>query len=399
MSLAQNRYSPLYFLASLGAGGLAVTFFMWLMFWVPHPNQPVPIFENNFAVLTTGSILQQAMVLGAMAGIAVFGFLNIKLLIWNLGRFSAFRAAASYSDFAASNAGSQVLALPLALAMTVNVGFLLGLTFVPGLWSIVEYLFPAAMAAFLMIGILAFRMIADFLKARFANGGFKCATNNSFAQVLPAFALSMIGVGLAAPAAMSNLQLTAGVSIILGTFFITAALLIAFVAAILGLRSIMENGLNVEAAPTLMVIIPLITVVSIAMMRISHGLHVHFDIHGGAGETFTFLTRMLSIEVLIALFGIMALASVGYLGRFINGTEASAGSYALVCPGVAMSVLGHFWINKGLVATGMIAKFGAAYWVLSALALGLQFGMIALVLILARKHFAKNSAAALAPAE
>ncbi len=74
----------------------------------------------------------------------------------------------------------------------------------------------------------------------------------------------------------------------------------------------------------------------------------HF-IHGGAGETFTFLTRMLSIE--------------------------------------------------GLVATGMIAKFGAAYWVLSALALGLQFAMIALVLILARKHFAKNSAAALAPAE
>ena len=85
MSLAQNRYSPLYFLASLGAGGLAVTFFMWLMFWVPHPDQPVPIFENNFAVLTTGSILQQAMVLGAMAGIAVFEFLNIKLLIWNLG--------------------------------------------------------------------------------------------------------------------------------------------------------------------------------------------------------------------------------------------------------------------------------------------------------------------------
>jgi len=71
----------------------------------------------------------------------------------------------------------------------------------------------------------------------------------------------------------------------------------------------------------------------------------HF-IHGGAGETFTFLTRMLSIEVLIALFGIMALTSVGYLGRFINGTEASAGSYALVCPGVAMSVLGHFWITK-----------------------------------------------------
>ena len=34
---ADQSYSPLYFLASLGAGGLAVTFFMYLMFWVPHP--------------------------------------------------------------------------------------------------------------------------------------------------------------------------------------------------------------------------------------------------------------------------------------------------------------------------------------------------------------------------
>jgi hypothetical protein len=49
MPHAARNYSPLYFLASLGAGGLAVTFFMWLMFWVPHPEQPVPIFENNWA--------------------------------------------------------------------------------------------------------------------------------------------------------------------------------------------------------------------------------------------------------------------------------------------------------------------------------------------------------------
>ena len=39
-SHAARAYSPLYFLASLGAGGLAVTFFMYLMFWVPHPGQP-----------------------------------------------------------------------------------------------------------------------------------------------------------------------------------------------------------------------------------------------------------------------------------------------------------------------------------------------------------------------
>jgi hypothetical protein len=204
MPHAARNYSPLYFLASLGAGGLAVTFFMWLMFWVPHPDQPVPIFENNWAVLTGGTLLQQAMVLGAMAGIAVFAYLNIKLLVFNLRKFAAFRRSESYEAFADSNAGSQVLAMPLALAMSVNVGFILGLTFVPGLWNIVEYMFPAAMVAFLAIGVIAFRELGHFVGARLHKGGFNCAANNSFAQMLPAFALAMIGVGLAAPAAMST---------------------------------------------------------------------------------------------------------------------------------------------------------------------------------------------------
>ncbi len=52
----------------------------------------------------------------------------------------------------------------------------------------------------------------------------------------------------------------------------------------------------------------------------------------------------------------------------------------------------QFWINKGLVGAGLIAKFGAAYWALSAVTLALQVAMIALVLILNRKHFAAPKA-------
>jgi len=43
--------------------------------------------------------------------------------------------------------------------------------------------------------------------------------------------------------------------------------------------------------------------------------------------------------------------------RFINGRDASAGSYALVCPGVALAVMIHFWLNRGLVDAGLIDSF------------------------------------------
>ena len=394
MTLAANRYSPLYFLASVGAGGLTVTFFMWLMFWVPHTGRPVPIFEDNWAVLTGGTLAQQAMVLGAWAGIAIFGFLNLKLLAFNLGRFAAFRRSDAYEAFAKSNAGSQVLALPLALAMSVNAAFILGLTFVPGLWSIVEYLFPVAMAAFLAIGWLAFRELGHFIKERLHSGGFDCSANNSFAQMLPAFALAMTGVGLAAPAAMTLVPVVAGVSIVLSTFFITAAIILALIVMVMSVRPMLEHGVNVEAAPTLMVMIPLMTVIGIAILRQNHGLHVSFEAHGTAADTLVLLTRFLSIEVIFALFGLAVLSRVGYVARFVTGSETSAGSYALVCPGVALSVMTHFWLNKGLVAAGIVAKYSVAYWAISGVAVAFQFAMIVLVWMLARKHFKPVSGAA-----
>ena len=61
-----DKYSPLYFLASLGTGGLAVTFFMYLMFWVEHPGQPVPIFEDIASAFATGGLAQQAIILIAV---------------------------------------------------------------------------------------------------------------------------------------------------------------------------------------------------------------------------------------------------------------------------------------------------------------------------------------------
>lgn len=165
-----DTYSPMYFLSSLGAGGLSVTFFMWLMFWVPHPGRPVPIFEDILAAFQTGSPLTQAMILGALAGIALFVVLNLKSLIWNLSHFSAWKRTEAYQKFLKTNAQSQLMALPLALAMSVNGLFIAGLVFVPGLWNVVEYLFPLALTAFVAIAVLAFRLYGDFLGASRSKG-------------------------------------------------------------------------------------------------------------------------------------------------------------------------------------------------------------------------------------
>ena len=388
-----DSWSPLYFLASVGAGGISVTFFMYLMHWVPHPGRTVPIFEDITAALALGDTALTAAITVALLGIAIFGALNLSLLIWNLRKMRGFWASEKGQALANSNAQTQMMALPLALAMSINGGFILGLVFVPGLWSVIEYLFPLAMVAFLAVGWLAFKQLGQFIARVTASGGFDCAKNNSFGQMLPAFALAMTGVGLAAPAALSANATVAGIALILSSFFLIAASVIVLVGFVLGMRSIMENGVAAEQAPTLMMIVPITTILGILLLRQAHGLEVSFGVHMDGAEKMMLLTRLLSVEVLFALFGLTVLGATGYVRRFLTGDAISPGNYALVCPPVAMSVLTHFWINTGLVGAGLIEKFGTAYWALTAVAIALQLSAVALLVFLHLRHFRAPRAA------
>jgi small-conductance mechanosensitive channel len=394
-----DQYSPLYFLASLGAGGLSVTFFMFLMFWVPHPNQPVPVFEDILQAFNTGPTSLQAAIVLAWVGIATFAFLNIKLLLWNLRAFAGFKQTDAYQTLRQSNGETTLLALPLALAMPVNGLFVVGMVFVPGLWGVVEYLFPLAMIAFAAIATLALRMIGAFLGRILAQGGaFDVAANNSFAQLLPAFAISMSAVGFAAPAAMSTTPATVAVSLIASTFLGVIAVLYTLLAAATAIGAMLQHGTNREAAPTLMVIVPIVTILSLLLLRQSHGLHTTFDSHSNGGETMVFLARMLSIQFAFVMLGMVVLRAQGYFKDFVFGSKTSPGSYALVCPFVAIAVLMQFFVNKGLVGAGVIDKFETPYWMITAIALAFQFTAIALVVRLNRQHFGTSAASAV-PAE
>ncbi len=393
-----DNWTPQYFLAALGYGGLAVTFFIWLYMWVPHPGQSVPVFEDIAAAWAKGNPAQQGMIAVAMAAIALLALLHYRSLIWNLAQFAAFKRTHAFEALRASNAKSQLLGLPLALAMSINTAFVLGLVFVPGLWNVVEYLFPLALLAFLAVGVMALRTIGAFLGRISVKGGFDWSKNGSFAQVQPAFALGMIGVGMSAPAALSTSPLISGIALMLSTFFFVLAVLYAALGVIMGISATLQHGVTVEGIPTLMNIVPLTTVLGILMLRQTHGLHSHFGVHEAPGDSLMMLTQLLSVQVAFLLFGWVMMKKHGYMDRYVWGNDASAGSYGLVCPGVGIGVMMQFWINKGLVGAGLVAKFSVAYWALSGVAVLTQVAMIALVIMLNRKHFALRQPVAM-PAE
>lgn len=372
-----ERYTPTYWLAALGNGGTAVTFFIWLNFLVPHPNTPIVTFDSIATLWAKTDVTGQMLLLIALAGVAIFAIRHLQSLIWNLSEFSRFRRSSAYLQLRETNGAVMLMALPLTLAMTINVAFVSGAVFVPGLWNVVEYLFPFAMTAFLLVGVLALRTFADIFGRALANGHFDCTRNNNLTQLLAAFAFAMVGVGMAAPAAMSTVKLTIGLSMLGTIFFITAAVVIALILLVLGARAMLTNGLAVEAGPSLWMPIPLLTLIGIAMLRISHGLHSGFELHIEAPHRLLITAVFFSLQLLAGLLGLSVLRRVGYFRTYLNGPARSPGAYGLICPAVGLFVFGMFFLHVGLVQNGLIEKFSPVYFVaLAALAVVQVLGII-----------------------
>lgn len=356
-------YTPSRFLGALGAGGLAVTFFLWLMFWIPHPGKPIPVFEDWLAAMANAGPLQSLMIITALIGVATFLSLHYVLLIKNLKAWSRFKSSAQGQAFVDSGLAIQRMAVTLTLAMAVNGGFIAGALFVPGLWSVVEYLFPAALVVFAWIGISGLRTYLSIQAA----GIERQETMPSFLPVLPGFAFAMVSVGMAAPAAMSEVPGTQMVSIFGSLFFFVLAGFIALSNGMSSFRAIQEKGIEADAMPTLWIWVPLGTVLMIAWLRMSHGLEGLGLIEHG--HTSLLLFAIFAAQTIVLMFGWSIKHRAGYFTRLREGELAKPAAYAMICPGVAYAVSIQFLLNKGLSADQIIARFSPEYWVISGFAI------------------------------
>lgn len=359
-----EQYSPLYFLAALGAGGATVTFFMYLMFMTPHKGTPIPTWESWQAVMQGDNVFLQILTVVALTGIVIFSLLHLRLLAWNMREYFYFKKTPRYQQLRQSNAEVQLMAMPLTFAMTINVGFIVGALFVPKLWSVVEYLFPLAIAAFGITAWFAMRIFLDFMSRILTTGQFDCTRNNNLSQMLAIFTFGMIGVGFSASAAMSKVMLTSGVALVLSLAFISVAGLLAAIKLILGFRAMLEHGIDREASVSLWIIIPIISVVGIALYRLLMAMHHNFGLHFEPVQSLSLLTVLISIQLLFALLGYSVMKRLGYFETYVSGTEKSPGSFALICPGVAGYVLGFFFIHIGLISTGLIEQNSLVYFFL-----------------------------------
>ncbi len=361
-----TEYNPLYFLASLGAGGLAISFFLYPMFMVKHPGTPLVSFDHLQPLLTHGDPLLQALLYADLAVVALFALLHFRLLWWNLSEYRQFRRTSAFEQLRQSNSEVSLMAIPLTLAMSVNVSFTLGSLFVPGLWSAVEYLFPVALVAFLSIGLYALKILGAYFTRLFVNGGFDLVANNNLSQMIAIFALSMVAVGFAAPGAMSHIKTVNALGVFFSILFLSLAVLLMVIKLVLGFYSMLQHGISQHTSPSLWIVIPILTLIGISLIRIIMALHHGFHEPVPKAGLFVLTSVLFSLQILAGLIGYSVMRKLNYFRDFIHGPKGDAGSFALICPGVALFVFGFFFLQFGLVKNGLIAPLSISYLLLLA---------------------------------
>ncbi|MCG8488311.1 MAG: hypothetical protein MI756_12645 [Chromatiales bacterium] len=380
LSSNESTFNPHYFLAALGAGGLAISFFLYPMFMVPHPQTPMVAFESLHPVLLGDNAIASALLSLDLMAVLAFAIIHFHLLIKSLVAFRRFRHTDAYQKLRNSNREVSLMAIPLTLSMSVNIVFVLGSLFVPGLWQIVEWLFPFALLAYLSIGLYALRIYGAYFTRLLIKGDFDFNQNNNLSQLMAIFAFAMIATGFAGPGAMSHTQAINAIGIFGSLFFLSLAVLLAVIKLVLGLKSILRQGIAKESSYTLWILIPILTLIGISGIRIIMGLHHGFAEPLSKPGLFVFTSVILSIEILAGVLGYKIMKKVGYFQDYLQGEKRDAGSFALICPGVAMFVFGFFFIVFGLMKNDLIAPFSIAYFVILAPFIFIQIKTVAVYL-------------------
>lgn len=305
-------------------------------------------------------------------GVAYFGQLHLRLVVWNTRKYLAFKKTDGYTHIKTTNDEVDLLGFPLVLAIMLNVLLVLLGVFTPGLWNVIEYIFPWAILGFVAVGVFAISTYLPFL-VRSMSGGFDFEKNNKLGQLKASLTFLMVAVGLAAPVTMSMTYLTAGISLILSLFFLVVGVFFLVIHMMWGMQAIMRDGLAFESSSSIWVPIPIFTLIGVTLVRYMLGMTRVFEMTLPDISFLIVLSIFVALQILFGIIGYAIMRHNGYFKAYLHGKEKSLNAFALVCPGVAGVVLGFFFIHTGIIRFGLVDKFSISHYVLLGIVIVLHF--------------------------
>ncbi len=333
-----KKFSPLLFLASLGAGGIAISGFAFFNYTIPHGKGLI-----KFADVHNNLDLFHILLFGAIETMmVVFALIHIVLTIIFLVQLWKWLKTKEYKDFMQDplqNVG--ILAPFISIFMTINVFIGAVRYFVPYLADNLQDFMLSGFIFWALFWLWLMFMEIKLLKISFVNS-FDISKIH-FGWLLHPFALGMATVTGTGIAAMAKNPEIANLAFFLSLISGSMGLFLLLVKLISIFKShFMQTGLpEKQFLPSMLIVVPNVTLFAISGFRIGHFLENHHGAH--LGNFFMILmTFAFAFETWYMLFGLSLLKDFFKKDFF---KEFFVSQWGLICPIVAYAVLGSFVFN------------------------------------------------------
>lgn len=330
-------FSPLSFLASLGAGGIAVIPFAFFQY--THHSGKGLITYGQIDHLSL-PIAQQLLFYVLEAVMIVFTIIHFVLTAQNTKGLLQWIRTDAYRDFVNDPLKNSAIMAPfISYTMTMNV-FIGPIRFyTPFMAQNLQSMMLPALIVMAALWFFMMRTEIALLKISFVNSF--DVSKIHFGWLLHPFALAMATVTLTGIAAMSQqadiAHIAASLAAISGSM--ASFLLVVKLISIFKSHFAADGLPDKQFLPSMLIVVPVITLLAISGFRLGHYFHKHLGFHM---EFFEFAVVGLSFafETWYLWFGLVMLKDYFKLHFFKK--EFYMSQWGLICPFVAYAVLGSF---------------------------------------------------------
>lgn len=334
-----KKFTPLVFLASLGAGGIAVMPFVLMQYTIEHGKGLITrsqLWSEEFTGIIAGYYYSLEIIM------VLFTLIHFILTIWFTINLIKWMKTDKFSELINNPLKNTAILAPLiSILMTMNLFIGPIRYFIPTLSGNFQSLFLPAMIFWSILFILIMWTEIKLLGISFKKG-FDINEIN-FGWLLHPFLLSMltvIGTGIAAMSQNFSIANTAAfmslISGSMGLFLLLVKMVVIFKSHF-SKTDLPEK----QFLPSILIVIPNITLFAISAFRLGHFLEHHHGFHLGA-YFYLVIGLSFAFEIWYMLFGLSLLKDY-FKNHHFN--EFYITQWGFICPLVAFVVLGGFAYN------------------------------------------------------
>ena len=336
----KKTFNPLIFLASLGAGGIAVIPFSFLQYTHHKGNGLITLQQVGHGTLP----LHKELLFYSLETIMLlFALVHFMLTLLLIGKLIRWVRSDSYPAFISDPVVNTGIMAPfISFAMTMNVFIGPVRFFIPSFAQNLQFFMMPALILYTFLWILLMRMEIKILTAAFSTSF--DVSKLHFGWLLQPFALAMITVTGTGIAAMAKNPSVAHIAAFLSLVSGSMGLFLFLVKMFSLFKSHFEApGLpDRQFLPGFLIVVPNITLYAISAFRLGHYFENQFGAHLHIYFTVVIVTAF-AFETWYMMFGLSLLSD--YFKRHFFSREFYISQWGLVCPFVAYAVLSAFVYN------------------------------------------------------